>query len=654
MSCSGSMHRLHHTEESHSHTVVRRFHWTLRLALPHHQKRLSSETTKREILFLLALFVGAATAYFWVRSVQLPLLRAPDGHYVLADPDSFVRWRLVERALSGEGVRIHWMTEDNAPYGRLNGWTSPTTILGVTLVRSAECLGGMSQAEALEWSGLWLGPIVGLMSIVALGFLGWRVGGWLLAACWMLAWPALIDVMSITGFGNTDHHSLHQLLFICVMGGCLAWSRRPTRAGGVFVGLACAMLIWSAGLEVLPAWALVAGLGFCELSWRSPVEGTADFWRAWWVSGLLGTMVAWLFEFWPHVFHGHLEFISVWHVASWAIVGTVLELAGRPRVAVPWKLAAAVVGAGLALLAGAATRGFDWHHLHIVQDVRLKRLMSVTAECMPYPRSLPRAVQQGCIDFGFLPLVAATLVIRVRELDPRVRWLGLATVVYAVLMFFQVRWLDFFMPLLVMTAGVALTRLRGRDPVLCLVVVLVATIPPWLVNLKVAQNVKLVGADLMHGPFVETFALRSASDCLGASEDQPVVLAPWEESSVLAGLGKVKVIGSGFWSNLDGLADTFKMLTTTSETQFWELVRKRKVRYVLLRSPKELEQDVRQSFVASSGKVPTRSEVREAYVWQLRSDARVPAISCEGMSRLEPTWRIVRLNGVTRVPAGHE
>lgn len=593
---------------------------------------------------MLAAFVAAACAFFWVRSNQLPLLRAPDGHYVLSDSDSFVRWRLVERALAGEGVRIHWMNEENAPYGHLNAWSSPMTVLGVGLVRSAEWLGGMSRAQALEWGGLWLGPIVGLVGLAALGLLGWRVGGWLVAACWMIAWPVLIDVITITSVGNTDHHSLHQLFFICVTGGCLAWAQNPTKAGGAFVGLACALLIWSAGLEVLPVWALVAGLAWYELA-RKPTGEVIDFWRAWWVSGLVGTVLAWLFEFWPHVFHGHLEFISVWHVTSWLIVGGLLELAGRPRVPVTWKVLAVAAGAVLVLLVAAATKGFDWRHLHIIQDVRLKRLMSVTAECQPYPRYLPQAVRQGVVDFGFLPLLSLWLIFRLREVGLRTRWIGLAAVVFAILTFFQVRWLDFFMPLLVMTAGLGLTRSRERDPVLCLVVILVATLPPWILNISVSHNLKLAHSDPMRGPYVETFALRAASECMGAAAEEPVVLTAWERSSMLAGLGRVKVIGSGFWSNLDGLADTFEMLTTTSETRFWELVRERNVTYLLLPSAEKFEQDIRQSFVASSGTVPTRSEVREVYVWQLRDDSRWPGVTCEEMSRLEPKWKIVRLLG---------
>ena len=612
---------------------------------------LPSETTKRKLLLLLALFVGAAIAYFWIRSSQLPLLRAPDGHYVLADPDSFVRWHLVERALSGEGVRVHWMPEENAPYGHLNGWTSPMTILGVALVRAAECLGGMSRAQALEWGGLWLGPIVGLISLAALGILGWRVGGPLLAACWMIAWPALIDVIVITGFGNTDHHSLHQLLFICMVAGCLAWARKPTTAGGIFVGLASALAIWSAGSESLPAWALVTGLAVYELGWQAPNEAWARFWRGWWVSGLLGTLFAWLFEFWPHVFHARLEFISVWHVGLWMIAGGLLELISHFNISWRWRLLAIAAAAGTAVIFAAATRGFDWQHLHVMQDVRLKRLMSVTAECMPYPRTFSSALQHAWIDFGLLPWLSLSLLFGLKAHHLRIRWVGLATVFYMLLTLSQVRWLDFLVPLLVITAGLAVTHLLGRDPLRCLAIVFAATIPIWLLNIQVSQNLRSIRGNSMRGPYVETFALRAASDCLGASARQPTVLAAWEPSSVLAGMGKVRVVGSGFWSNLDGISDTCEMLTTPSEDRFWQLVRKRNVEFFLIPSPAAFERDVRQSFVALSGQVPNQREVSEAYVWQFVGSDRFPKWTCEELSRLEPAWKIVPLSSIVQ-PAG--
>src|SRR5258707_1257021 len=90
------------------------------------------------ILFVLLVIVGGI--FLWAQSISLPILRGPHG-YVLLEPDSYMHWHLVRRALAGEGVRIRWMNEDNAPYGRLNEWTSPTTILGVTLTRMFEVFG---------------------------------------------------------------------------------------------------------------------------------------------------------------------------------------------------------------------------------------------------------------------------------------------------------------------------------------------------------------------------------------------------------------------------------------------------------------------------------------------------------------------------------
>jgi hypothetical protein len=615
---------------------------------------MSGKTTKGEMFSLLALFVGVAFAFFWARGLQLPLLRGPDGHYVLADPDSFTRWRLVERALSGEGVRIRWMPEENAPYGHLNAWSSPMTILGVTLVRGAELFGGVSRAQALEWGGLWLGPIVGLIGLGALTFLGWRAGGWLLAGCWIIAWPVLVDVIEITGFGNTDHHSLHQLLFICIVAGCLAWARKPTSSGGIFVGLASALMIWSAGSEILPVWALVAGLALWELGWKTADEAYVRFWRGWWVSGLLGTLCAWLFEFWPHVFHGRLEFISMWHVALWLILGALFEFVCRPRISIGWKIPAAGAAIGVAVIVAAATRGFDWQHLHIVQDVRLKRLMSVTAECMSYPRNLSGALQHGLIDFGLLPLLSLSLVFRLRSLELRTRWILLVTACYVLLIFDQVRWLDFLLPLLVMTAGLAVTRLRFRDPLLFFVIMFAATIPPWMISLRVSHDLKLADANSLRAPYLETFALRAASDCLGSSARQPIILTAWEQSSVLAGMGKVRVVGSGFWTNLDGLGDAWEMLTTSSADRFWQLARKRNVDFFLARSPGKLEEDIRESFKALKGQLPTQGEIRGAYAWQILESHKLPEFSCERMSRLEPQWKIIYLNGAIEAAEKHD
>jgi hypothetical protein len=265
---------------------------------------------------------------------------------------------------------------------------------------------------------------------------------------------------------------------------------------------------------------------------------------------------------------------------------------------------------------------------------------------------VPRALQQGLIDFGFLPLLSLSLIFDLKAHHLRIRWVGLVTIFYLLLTFYQVRWLDFLIPLLVMTAGLAVTRRRSRDPLLCLAIMFVATIPPWMVNLRVSHNLKLVSANSMRGAYLETFMLRAASDCLGASALQPTVLTAWEPASILAGMGQVRVVGTGFWSNLDGLDDTFELLTTSSEDRFWQLVKKRKVEFFLLPSPGKFEQDIRQSFKALKGRVPTQNEISEAYVWQILRSDRFPTLTCEEMSRLEPAWKIVRLSSVAEAPGG--
>jgi hypothetical protein len=50
----------------------------------------------KEAALAAGVFFLSGVAYFWARSVGLPMLRGPEGHYVLSDPDSFMRWRVVE------------------------------------------------------------------------------------------------------------------------------------------------------------------------------------------------------------------------------------------------------------------------------------------------------------------------------------------------------------------------------------------------------------------------------------------------------------------------------------------------------------------------------------------------------------------------------
>ncbi|HXI83935.1 MAG TPA: hypothetical protein VNL17_07570 [Verrucomicrobiae bacterium] len=591
------------------------------------------------ILWVLMLIVGGV--FLWVQSIPLPSFRGPHG-YVLVDPDSYMHWHLMRRALAGEGVRIRWMNEDNAPYGRLNEWTSPTTIFGVTLTRMFEIFGGEPREQALRAASHWMGPVIGLLNILALGLFGRRAGGVALAACWLLAWPGLNWALYKTEFGVVGHRGLHQLLFICLVGGCLAWRRQPRVAGGVCLGLIGALGLWSGASELLPACLLVAGLAVYDNVFATSVdEAVFSFWRAWWICGCLGTCVAWLFEFWPHPFHGHLEFISVWHVALWVIVGGLME-ASR---GFPWvrshRLLAISIAVLLALLAAGAMRGFAWGKLHVMQDPRfgLQALMTVEFASV-FEAGWRHALEDAWWGYGLLPLLFVYLKGRWSNLERTGRWLLLVAGMMLLVSLYQERWQALFVIALVMSSGVIIRLRWPQRPQLCVLAMVVATLPAWHNVLRQEQGIKAMGGNPMRGLNRTTIGLEVVSDCFGRMAPGSVVLAPWDQSGVLAGLGNVRVIGSGYWSNLDGLFADYELFTTTSTERFRALVGERQIQFLLVRRPNELYGDIVVSFVTLLGRIPTETEVGQTVLWKTANDPHARVVTCP---ELGSGWKIIQL-----------
>lgn len=582
-----------------------------------------------------------ASAFLWVRSAQLPMLRGPHG-YVMADPDSYLRWHLVKRAVDGEGVRIRWMTVDNAPYGRMNEWTAPMTIIGVAAVRVAEWIGRMSPQEALRLCGLWLGPVVGLVGLVMLAGLGWRAGGWLLAVCWLLAWPTVgtgtPPNQLCNQFGSVDHHSLHQVLFICMVGGCLA------RAGGVFVGICSALGMWSGGSELLPVWGFVALLAVWEVGWRGE---NVTFWRAWWVSGLLSVAAAWVFEFWPDLFHGHLEFISVWHVALWGLCGGLLELLASRQMGAAAKIAAVFVAMALAIVGAGVVRGFDWSHLHVAQDPVLQRQMVDTVECRSlFSQGLWQGIATFVGNYGLLVLLLPLAAGRVSQLDVRVRWALVVTLLLLVLSSYEERWGDFFVVVLVMTAGMLLQERWWKRPWLCAMVMLVATLPPWWQAVEIHAEARKLSANPMSGPYGTAMVMEVVSACLEREGEPPVVLAEWSQGGFLAGMEKVHVVGSGYWSNLQGLKDGYELFSTSSEQRFWELVKQRRVEFFFRPPPELLAEAIGNAFRVIGGGTATMDRIKQTVIWRVASSGDIPVVACPELARLAPACAILRLESV--------
>ena len=295
----------------------------------------------------------------------------------------------------------------------------------------------------------------------------------------------------------------------------------------------------------------------------------------------------------------------------------------------------------MALLIAGAVRGFDWGKLHVMQDPRfgLQALMTLEFASV-FETGWRRTLEDMWWGCGMLPLLILYLKGRWSNLERSGRWLLLVEGVMLSLSLYQERWQVLFVIALVMSGGV-IVRLRWpQRPELCVLVIVLATLPAWLGVLQLKQGIAAINGDPMRGPHRTTVGLEVASDCFGRIAPGSVVLAPWDQSGVLAGLGNVRVIGSGYWSNLDGLFAGYELFTTTSIERFQALVRERQIQFLLVRRPNELYGDIVVSFVTLLGHIPTQMEVDQTALWKAANDPHARIVACP---ELKSGWKIIRL-----------
>lgn len=602
----------------------------------------------RSLLFGGAVLVIVSALFITVLGIRRPLLRGPTGD-VLADPDSYQRYALVRRALAGEGVRIRWIDTDNAPHGRINEWTSPVTALVVAGARLLE-ITGRETHHALATVCLWYGPLMGVAQLAVWFWLGQRISGSPLGLGWMLAWVPLLPVMRTTAFGCIDHHSLHQLAAVLMVAGPLAWQRQPTWLGGTVTGAAAAVGLWSGASEVLPFWWLVAALAVWELwprvSDRESPDATAlsRYWQGWWVSGAVFTTAAWLWEFWPQPFHGHLEFLSAWHVVLWLVAGALLHYIHGRRPARGKTVRAVGIAFFFALVTAGALCGFQWDQLHVVQDERFAAQAAAIHEFQSW-LGLGWWAGLGRLwrGYGLLPLVALLGLVLWRQLSRRERWVWAVLAGLTVLTLDQLRWESFFVIPLVAAAGVVACALSHVHPAWLPTLLVVATLPAWGTVAIVSKQSQLLHANPMTGPHATKFALTAVSECLGKHDPGAVVLAGWDHGAILGGLGQVRVLGSAYWSNLDGLFAGHELLTTTDPDRFRALARAREVRWLLVPGPARFASDIEQAFLVLHGRLPSAEEVHQTVAWQLASDSHRPRLPCERLQEIAPDWTLLQI-----------
>ena len=625
---------------------------------------------------------------WWPRAVERPLLRGPHGQSVLADADSDEQWRLVRRALDAGTVRLRRVDDDDAPWGRINEWTSPTTLVGTAALRVTAAVTGRPVAAVDPLVRVWLGPTMALVTVLGLAAFGWVAGGWVTAGCWAAAWPASAVVTGMTRCGSVNRQATTLGLFTftvaCVAAGRAVVARAPVdrrRAvlWGAGLGTLCGLGLWAAASELLPIWFLVAGLAAWDVGGGAvgdrravdgrggPGGGVVAFWRAWAVAGGVVTAAALAFEFGPGsppggpgLFHRHLEFLSAWHVGLWVGFGAVVEAwrwrrAGRPR---RWWDRLVLTLGPVAWAAATAVwfRRFDWDHLHVVQDSRFQSMVGLVVEFQPYAGGGAGAtVHSAVTDFGLLPLVPLALVgLAAANRPVGWRWLLVAAAVMSTLTLYESRWAGQLLAVLVVLSGLAAAARWGRwRPLLAVGLTVAATVPIWAFEVPIARNIGALHGDPLQSPYLVQMALAAAAGDVAAAaaipaggpagaDRRPVVLTDWDWGGVLAGTGTVRVVGSPYWSNLDGFADTVTLFTETSPAAFDALLKRRGVDCLIVPDAETMTASVYTAFLARTGVPPTEEQVAATAIWHVAADPDRPVVPSPRLAELEPRWRIVR------------
>lgn len=620
--------------------------------------------TGRDVWKIIGVWLLACLVFIGIRRYEEPLTYGPLGR-IFADNDGSMRWLLVRRALEGEGSRIRWMREDNAPYGRMNEWTSPMTQIGAWATWGVQKALGWSLKEAWGVSGVWMGAVMGLILLTVAAWYGWRLGGWSLAACWLVAWQPLPDFFQMTRLGNPDYHSLHQVLLVVMFLSVYSARQRANELGvasgkrfltqeGIITGIAAGFALWSSATECLPLVVLVFSLGFYDL-WIAPsfrakwpfsaidkkVKGNAgvhtsmgrglkrtesekeienpstfqgmDGRKYFWLvcaRSLVGTvLIAYLYEYWPDLWRRELELLSVWHVVAallgwWCVEGQVRFKDN----ALGW-VALGVSGLILVLLAG-WLRDWQWGALHVAQDGFYWTHWSTAAEMQGWwttDRGWMGLLHRVWWCYGLLPVLFLWVLwpyVRRGSLEV---WACVGVGVLFFLCWHQARWGTFFVIVFVIVLGLAAQAVFYKWRGWLALGMMALCFPCWqTIATGVIEN------QSVRGRYVESGIMQLASRLIvkDARREGAVVVAPWHLTPRMICHGEVRTVGSAYWSNIAGLKANHEIFSTFSEERLKQLLKERTVDYLLAPPPPIMSREVIDASYALSGRRMSVEAVR--------------------------------------------
>jgi hypothetical protein len=551
---------------------------------------------------LVCLLVLAAVA-FGLRVDATSAVVGPDGIW-LRDNDTLRRLEFTNN-VADPAKPYPWKNpRDGAPEGSVIHWTLPMSwaIAGLDSILASS----YPNARPFEASALWIGVVLGTISVLLFGLLSWRLLG--------RPWPAVVatalfafsrPVIGTTELGNGDHQSLQSLM--CV-GALLSFAIAVAGRGGptfmVIGGLALGFANW-VSTESMVVLQLIGVGSFLHIALLPPQSRRAAVMQhlAWAGSALIVMILGDVFEHasWPNLEWDKVSVFQTWQLSVFlGFLGLVPVLG---RIGFPGRFTVPVLSAVVSVLVigllpfvhpglresfGALYDNFSASNAWVQSQVEeYSSLLFVDGTFVPSSWGVHLGFANYLLPFFLLGWFRSDAVGEARL--P----LGLIALGLLGLTLVEVKLAHLFLilaPILCVVGGCNLLdwfearRSTGDDSVSTLarhgtrwiagmaaVLLLVPNLPegePQMSELDEAQR--------------DVFAtVKRLSGKLDPDDDVRSVLALWTDGAGLMYYADAPAVASGYHRNLSGIHDSWRVAGCTSFAQAEPILRARKVRFVI-------------------------------------------------------------------------
>jgi len=511
------------------------------------------------------------------------------------------KWYTVyaENLLRGESCRIRSTNLDNAPHGREVHWAS---LLVWALAGWASLLSwfsGRSAVDEVQYAAMSFGLVSFVAVATAFAALVWRRFGPVSAGAALLLLSGSFPVYDAFRSGEVDHHGIAAFFcMVCVFGlaagggGFAPRGKAPLRGWFVLAGVAGGLGLWVSASTTLPVIA-ACGLGgllavFCMPRTEKKVEATPKVWWQWAAAGAATALLCYLVEYFPGGFAWRLEvnhplYAVAWMGGGWLLANACAWLARRrgctvalwPPMRWSWISRGFLSGAALVSVAAPLVAvSVAGPLVFTVSDPFLLRLhtgyirefaplwTAIAAPDWPFKLLIfawwPALAGSLLVLFfirraSFPPLVlpplavaAAAAVVAQSEALWQVRWAGLATALWIVVLVVCLGFL----------AGLAAPALPSRRARHTLAVLFLPGLAPVALVIVAAWLALSFGGQPEYPKsYAPSLLLRDiAHRLIRAKPDHvPVVLSDPSSSTEIAFYGNVPVVGTLYWENREGL-----------------------------------------------------------------------------------------------------